>query len=229
MKIAKGFFITGTDTGVGKTYVAGLLLEQLATSGYKTAALKPIASGCYKTPKGFRNTDAVTLMKKATVKVPYEQVNPFALEPAVAPHIAAEIGHIELSVSKVIAALHPVLQLSVDYLIVEGVGGLKVPLNTQETTLDLASALGFPIILVVGIRLGCLNHALLTSESLMNNNLPVLGWVANVVDEKMEYKIENIKSLQKTLPFPLLGIVPYAPMPTRAFLFDLLSSRVSKL
>lgn len=158
-----------------------------------------------------RNEDALTLRSESILQFSYEAVNPFAFAEPIAPHIAASNINSHLSVANVLTACRDILDCSADYLIIERAGGWKVPLNDQETMADLAKAFGFPIIVVVGIRLGCINHALLTQESLSSANISVAGWVANVLDKDVLYPTENIESIQKRIPFPLLGIVPYQP------------------
>jgi dethiobiotin synthetase len=203
-----GFFITGTDTGVGKTVVACELLKKLRSEGNQTAALKPVASGCIETGAGLRNLDALQLQQAATLNVPYEFINPFLFVPPIAPHIAAaEIG-VSLSVNNIMKACHPILTSTVDFVVVEGAGGWKTPLNEHETMADLARAIGFPVILVVGLRLGCINHSILTYESLKKSKVDLLGWVANGCEENMIYIDENINAIRHLLDIPLLWINP---------------------
>lgn len=203
-----GFFVTGTDTGVGKTWVAVGLLTALAQRGLTTAAMKPVASGCAQTPAGLRNDDALQLAAAAGATRSYDLVNPYAFAPAVAPHIAAGTAgvHIDLDL---IAARFQGLSRGVDLVIVEGVGGWQVPLNERETVADLAARLCLPVILVVGVRLGCLNHALLTFESIERTGVTCAGWVANTIEAQSERFAENIQALRARLPAPLLGVVPH--------------------
>lgn len=208
-KIAKGFFIVGTDTGVGKTVVSTALLIMLANQGFRTVAIKPIASGCLPTPLGLRNDDALTLQKHATHKIDYAQINPFAFAEPIAPHIAAAKSNTELIVAEVLTKTAHALSSNVDYIVIEGAGGLYVPLNNQETMADLIKAYNYPVILVVGIKLGCINHALLTLEYIYNSNIKIAGWVANVIAPNMQYIDENVDSIKHRVVLPLLGVIPY--------------------
>lgn len=202
----QSFFITGTDTGVGKTWITTVLLAGFRQQGKSTVALKPIASGV--TPEG-GNEDAQLLMSYASIKCSMAEVNPCCLTAPIAPSIAASRDNKSLSVEKIWQDCQPLLQKSADIVLVEGVGGWNVPLNDQETTVDLAKKFGFPVILVVGLRLGCLNHALLAYQSIGNAGLPLAGWVANQVDPQMEAVKENIETLQHFLKIPYLGFVPF--------------------
>jgi len=203
------YFVTGTDTNVGKTFVAGHLLKNYKQAGYKTAALKPVACGCEKTADGLRDNDAVLLQQAITEKFAYDDINPIAFEQPIAPHLAAAQVNIELNIDKIITACQPVLQSSAERIIIEGAGGWHVPLNQDETMADLALALGFPVILVVGIRLGCLNHAMLTVESIKQKGVSLAGWVANCIDPDMKCVDENISSLQERIDAPLIERVDY--------------------
>lgn len=206
----KGFFILGTDTHIGKTTVALSLLFALKTSGYSTVALKPVASGAQATKNGLRNEDALSLQKAATIHLSYEQVNPFCFAAATAPHIAAAQQACKLSVTKIVQACRPLLHDTVDYRVIEGLGGVLVPLNERETMLDLVQALGFPVVLVVGLRLGCLNHALLTYESLRIRNIPIAACVCNQIDPTMSFHEENCSILSQYIQTPFFTFVPYA-------------------
>lgn len=205
-----GFFITGTDTGVGKTYVSCLLLQALAQHGLSTVAMKPVASGCRPTPQGLRNDDALLLQQAATVTLPYEQVNPYAFQPAIAPHLAAQEANTTIDLQRLTNAFHT-LATQAEAIIVEGAGGWLVPLNEQQTIADLARCLQLPIILVVGIRLGCINHALLTLAAIQRDtgNPPLCGWVANCIDPDADAIEANIATLQQHIEAPLLGTLPY--------------------
>jgi dethiobiotin synthetase len=208
-KTAKGFFIVGTDTGVGKTVVSAALLIMLARQGFKTTAIKPIASGCLLTSSGLRNDDALTLQKHATYKIDYTQTNPFAFAEPIAPHIAAAKSNTKLTAAEVLTKTVFALSSNVDYVVIEGAGGLYVPLNNQETMIDLIKAYNYPVILVVGIKLGCINHALLTLEYIYNSNIKIAGWVANIIDPNMQYIDENVDSIKQRTDVPLLGVIPY--------------------
>jgi len=205
-----GFFVTGTDTGIGKTHVSRILLNALAAQGLTTAAMKPVASGCELTAQGWRNQDALQLQQAASIQLGYEQINPYALAPAIAPHLAARATDIEISL-ETLGRHFGAIAAQAEAVVVEGVGGWLVPLNKQHTVADLAQQLGLPIILVVGIRLGCINHALLTVAALQQdqNNPPLAGWVANIIDPGAGAIDDNIATLQEYINAPLLGALPY--------------------
>jgi dethiobiotin synthetase len=206
----KGFFVTGTDTGVGKTWMAAALVHAIAARGLRVSGMKPLACGARSTPDGWRHDDAEMLMRQASVALPYEAVNPYLLRAPMAPHIAARLEGVRLSA----AALHEActtLEENLDYLVIEGVGGWEVPLNDSETTAHFARLLGLPVVLVVGIRLGCLNHALLTGEAIVRQNLALAGWIANIIDPAMLKIAENISALEARLPAPRLGTVQHLP------------------
>lgn len=208
------WFITGTDTGVGKTCVATGLLHGFAGRGDTTAAYKPVATGCLPSGDGLRNEDALALMAAMTEPADYDAVNPVALAPAIAPHLAAaEVGRTlsARQLAESAAELPPATQL-----VVEGAGGWRVPISATETLADLAVALGAGVILVVGIRLGCLNHALLTAEAIERDGVPLCGWVANIIDGDVQRADDQIASLQGRLAAPLLGTVPWLPRPEPA-------------
>ena len=201
----KAFFITGTDTEVGKTYSTTALLRYLMQQGLKTAALKPIASDATMTATGLRNNDALQLQDAMSMEFPYDQVNPFTFEPPIAPHIAAKPNR--LDVDNTIAACQPILQSDYEILLIEGAGGWLTPLNEQQTFADLAAAFACPIILVVGLRLGCLNHSLLTWENIKARQLPFAGWIANHIDPTMLEQANNITTLTTMIGEPPLGII----------------------
>ncbi|MDH5183135.1 MAG: dethiobiotin synthase [Gammaproteobacteria bacterium] len=203
----KGLFITGTDTDVGKTHVACAIVVALNKQGLRTSVMKPVASGCVQTSDGLRNKDALKLMSVASVKQTYEQVNPYAFEPAIAPHLAAQQIGIDIQLDE-IEKQYFKTAINADVCVVEGVGGWMVPLNDEETMADLNVRLQLPIILVVGMKLGCINHALLTIEQIEREALPILGWVANHVDPNMHQAQENIQALEQRIPYPLLGVIP---------------------
>ncbi|MFB4392359.1 MULTISPECIES: dethiobiotin synthase [unclassified Pseudomonas] len=204
----QAYFIAGTDTDVGKTTVAAGLLYAAKLQGLSTLGAKPVASGCNLTSKGLRNSDALALIDESSVKLPYEQVNPFAFEPAIAPHLAAREAGVALSVPTLLAAMRNVLAQGADFTLVEGAGGWRVPLSDHANLSDLAMALKLPVILVVGVRLGCINHALLSAEAIARDGLQLAGWVANIVDPRTSRLEENLASLAERLPAPCLGRVP---------------------
>ena len=208
------WFITGTDTGVGKTLIAAALLVCAARGGRRTLGLKPLASGSRQTALGLRHEDALALQAAATVKLPYEAINPFALEPAIAPHIALRDAGIGLDAEQLLASCQSALRAPHDFAVVEGAGGWRVPLNEHETLADFARLLGVPVVLVVGLRLGCINHAVLSAEAIHADGLRLAGWVANQVDPTMPRLAENLASLDRLVAAPRIGFVPYLSPPT---------------
>ncbi|GAC1301728.1 MAG: dethiobiotin synthase [Steroidobacteraceae bacterium] len=204
------FFVTGTDTGVGKTYVATTLCRAFAASGRRVAAMKPVASGCRPTPAGLRNEDAEALLAAMTVRARYEEVNPYAFEPAIAPHIAAQEAGRSVEFEVLDRAFHQ-LALQSDVTIVEGAGGWLAPLDARFTFADLAARWQLEVILVVGLRLGCLNHALLTAQAIEHRGSRLRAWVGNSIDPAFERPEANVATLLSRLPAPCLGILPYSP------------------
>jgi dethiobiotin synthetase len=202
------YFIAGTDTDVGKTTIAAGLLHAARLAGLSTLGAKPVASGCELSSKGLRNADAMALIAESSLKLPYEQVNPFAFEPAIAPHLAAREAGVALSVQALLTPMREVLAKEADFTLIEGAGGWRVPLSGEANLSDLAVALKLPVILVVGVRLGCINHALLTAEAIARDGLQLAGWVANIVDPRTSRLEENLASLAERLPAPCLGRVP---------------------
>lgn len=207
--MSQAYFIAGTDTDVGKTTIAAGLLHAALQLGLSTLAAKPVASGCVVTAKGLRNSDALALIDESSVKLPYEAVNPFAFEPAIAPHVAAREAGVALSVPALRDAMQQVLAQHADFTLIEGAGGWRVPLSDHANLSDLAIALKLPVILVVGVRLGCINHALLSAEAIARDGLQLAGWVANIVDPRTSRLEENLSSLAERLPAPCLGRVPW--------------------
>jgi dethiobiotin synthetase len=206
--MATAFFITGTDTDVGKTTVAAGLLRAARLAGLSTAAVKPVAAGCELTAAGLRNSDALALLTECSALLSYAEVNPVALAPAIAPHIAAVEAGVSLDVASLASAVQAVLAKQADFTLVEGAGGWYVPMNDSSTLADLAVALQLPVIVVVAVRLGCINHALLTVAAIERDGLRVAGWVANLLEPHMPRLEENIASLQARLSAPCLGRVP---------------------
>ncbi len=203
------FFVTGTDTEVGKTYVSSLLLEQFNKQGLSTIGLKPIASGAELISGQLQNEDALILQKKASIELPYQAINPFVFAPPIAPHIAAEKSGKTLSVAKMIDHVNSISAKNPDVLLIEGAGGWYVPLNENETLADFVKTYGCSVIMVVGMRLGCINHSLLTYEAIKNSGVAIEGWVANFIDPDMCSRYENLETLKKLLPIKLLHEVPY--------------------
>ena len=210
--MAQAFFMTGTDTDAGKTSVAAGLLCAAKQQGCSTLAMKPVASGCEMTEQGLRNSDALALIAQSTVPLPYSQINPYAFAPAIAPHIAAQEAGVELSVADLYQAAQLVLQQQADFTLIEGAGGWRVPISNTEFLSDFAIALQLPVILVVGVKLGCINHALLTAQAIIKDGLELAGWVANVVDPNCARLAENLTTLQQLIPAPWLAEVPYLPV-----------------
>jgi dethiobiotin synthetase len=206
--MSRGWFITGTDTGVGKTVFSLGLVRALQARGKTVLAMKPVASGCTPSPEGLRNDDALRLQAAASIALPYDQINPYALEPAIAPHIAAEAAAVRIECA-VIEAGFRALAARADTVVVEGVGGWLVPINDSQTMADVAVALGIPAIMVVGIRLGCLNHALLTAQAIARSGAVLAGWVANRIDPDCQCADENVEALRRRLAAPLLADLPY--------------------
>ena len=204
-------FVTGTDTGVGKTRAAAALCRALARGGARIAGMKPVASGCERTAAGLRNEDALALLEAMNVRAAYDEVNPYAFEPAIAPHIAlAETGG-SLDDTLLDRACER-LRLRSDVLVVEGAGGWLAPLDPTRSFADLALRWQLDVILVVGLRLGCLNHALLTAEAVERRGLRLAGWIANAIDPHFERVEENVATLERRLPAPCWGRFPHAPL-----------------
>ncbi len=210
----KKFFVAGTDTDVGKTLVSSALLYTFHEKGLSTAAIKPIAAGCEKTHQGLRNDDALTLQSAMSAELCYDEVNPVALKPAIAPHIAADKVGAKATVESLAKSCEHVFQKNYDISLVEGAGGWRVPLNYDETLADLVKALNIPVVLVVGLKLGCINHSLLTFDAIKNDGLLVSGWVANRIDKDMAVVDENIETLKKRLACPFLGYIPFLNNPS---------------
>lgn len=205
--MSQGYFITGTDTEIGKTTVACGLATKLSAAGKRVAVMKPVASGCRETPHGLRNEDAEHLIAACGVGWPYEQVNPYAFAPPIAPHIAAARAGIVIS-PECIRKNFEILARQSDVVLVEGVGGFRVPLGADFDTADLAASLDLPVILVVGLRLGCINHALLTADAIASRGLVLGGWVANLCDPDMDFPDENRAALAERISAPYLGSLP---------------------
>lgn len=208
------FFVTGTDTEVGKTFVTSAMLASLADAGRRVFGLKPVAAGAEERQGQWVNEDALALMDMSSVRLSYQQVNPILLRQAVAPHIAADREGRSISVARLAGYCRGAFTTPHDVVFVEGAGGWLVPINGTETLADLAAALALPVILVVGLRLGCINHALLTADAVRRSGLTLAGWVANACSrEAMCAQDANIEALRARLGAPLLGIVPRAASP----------------
>ena len=203
------FFVAGTDTDVGKTVVSAGLLEAANLKGLTTVAVKPIAAGCEQTEEGLRNGDALALQQAASIKLSYDQVNPIALEPAIAPHIAAQQLGRRLDADRMAAMCRGVMMQPADFMVIEGAGGWRVPLNNRQTMADIPKLLKTPVILVVGMKLGCISHTMLTVEAIIKDGLRLAGWVANRADAEMSCYEENLDTLKSMLAAPLLGEIPH--------------------
>lgn len=212
----KTFFITATDTDAGKTYVSVGLLKAAHRAGHRSLGLKPIAAGAELINGALRNDDALLIQAASSVRLAYEQVNPVVFEPAIAPHIASAKENKLITVSRLEGYLKGSLLTPYDFAIVEGAGGWRVPLNDRELISDLAKNLGFPIVLVVNMKLGCLNHAVLTAEAIVRDGLKLGGWVANGGQDTMPYYEENLHSLTNMLSAPLLGTLTWHNTPSEA-------------
>ncbi|VAW74951.1 Dethiobiotin synthetase [hydrothermal vent metagenome] len=202
-----GYFVTGTDTGVGKTAVSLELMRLLQAQGHVVTAMKPVASGCRREAVGLVNDDALQLQAQASVTLPYRLVNPYAFEAAIAPQIAAAATSIDISL-KVIEEAFSSLGQEADRIVVEGIGGWAVPVNASQTMADVAVALGLPVVLVVAIRLGCINHALLTAQAITASGACFVGWIANRLDPACQAQDETITALRQCLPVLCLGDLP---------------------
>lgn len=208
--MGQSYFITGTDTAVGKTLVANALLQLASQQGLSTLGLKPLAAGCEQIDGVWMNEDARQLMLASTIKPDYAMVNPVALREAMAPHIAAARENRTLSCAELRVLTNPHIDKA-DFTVVEGAGGWLVPLNDEETMADLAMELDLSIVLVVGMRLGCINHALQTANAIRDARLGIAGWVANHIDPDMAAMDENVATLESRLNAPLLGCIPWLP------------------
>lgn len=207
------YFVTGTDTNAGKTYVSTLLIRHFVAKGLRVVGMKPIASGCHLSVDGawqgqYVNDDALDLAAASNVKAPLDLVNPYRFLPAIAPHIAADQAGVAIDLEKV-RFCYDALANEAEVVLVEGAGGFLVPLSADKTMADLVSVLKLPMILVVGMRLGCINHALLTVEAIRARGLTLAGWVANQVDPAMEVYAENLETLRQRIHAPCLGVVAW--------------------
>jgi len=207
----QSYFVVGTDTSVGKTYIASALVRYFAAAGKKTAGMKPIASGCELSEHGIWqgqlvNDDVVALYEASSVKAPLELINSYHFAPAIAPHIAAEKAGVDIDLDLIVRAYHALAKMA-EVVVVEGAGGFLVPVSAQQSMADLAVKLDLPIVLVVGMRLGCINHALLTVEAIRARGLQLAGWVANQIEPDMPMFAENLASLRERIDAPCLSVV----------------------
>jgi dethiobiotin synthetase len=207
--VKRGVFITGTDTGVGKTVVAAALIKSLTRQGVRVAAMKPVAAGASMTPSGLRNADALALLQAANIAAAYETVNPYCFAAPIAPHIAARDAGVVVDIEVLRQRFDELASLA-DCVVVEGAGGWLTPISASASMADVAAALALPVVLVVGLRLGCLNHALLTARALAAHGAGLAGWIGNSIDPAFDRAADNIAALEKRLKRPAT-IVPYAP------------------
>ena len=210
--MSRAYFVVGTDTGIGKTHATGALLHALARRHARVVGMKPIAAGGVQTADGLTNEDSIAHRAASTVRVPPELDNPILLPEPLSPHLAAARAGTAISFDVVLGAVAE-LRARTDALVVEGAGGFLVPLSETQTGADLAVALGMPLVLVVGMRLGCLNHALLTAEAIRARGLRLAGWIANRVDPDFLCPDENLAYLRTHLGAPLLADLPFSRIP----------------
>lgn len=208
-KTPRSFFITSTDTGVGKTTVTALLIKQLQSLGYSAVGCKPVAAGSINTNKGLRHQDALVYQNINSIPLDYEKINPVLFNQPISPNIAAITEEKKVTVEDLTNSLSEILTLDCDYIFFEGVGGWRVPLNEESTMADLARTMNLPVILVVGIKLGCLNHSLLTWEALHRDNMNIAGWIANIIEPDTLEIQHNIATLKKWINAPCLGEIGY--------------------
>jgi dethiobiotin synthetase len=209
------YYVTGTDTGVGKTQASVALLHALRAAGHSAVGMKPVASGCQRQAGGWRNDDALALQAASAPRPAYELVNPFALPLPTAPTIAAAAAGMAVTLPPLLAAYRR-LAASAEAVIVEGVGGWLAPLAPDLEQAQLAAALDLPVILVVGLKLGCLSHARLSARAIVGDGLHLAGWIGNASDGELDHGDQYLELLRQALPAPCLGCLPYAPERTPA-------------
>lgn len=206
----RGWFVTGTDTGVGKTRVACALTAALVQAGRRVAGMKPVASGARATAAGPRHADAEALARAANVAADYADVNPYCFLPAIAPHLAAEAAGVEMRLQTILDA-YARLRAGAEVVVVEGAGGWRVPLGSAGFMSDIARALALPVLLVVGVRLGCLNHAVLTVEAIRRDGVPFAGWIANSIETDMPRFEDSVNALSFLIGAEPLAVFPHEP------------------
>lgn len=211
MSLKTGYFVTGTDTEVGKTLVSGALILKLRELGRNAIGFKPVVAGTYQGQNGEYINEDIETLQVASNLPQTQSICPFVLDTPAAPHIVAKAHGIELNVNKLLESFTSI-QNENDFVVVEGAGGLIVPLNDHESLADFAQKIDLPIILVVGMKLGCLNHALLTIEAIKTRKMKIAGWVANALAQEMSLLNENIQSLQDRIDAPFLGMIPTLPL-----------------
>ena len=203
------FFVTGTDTEVGKTYVSALLLQGAASIGLRTVGYKPVSAGCELINGEWSNEDARALLKASSMQVSLHEINPIALTPPIAPHIAAKQAGVEISQQGIIDGFQHLAGMKPDFMLMEGAGGWRLPLSSSLWMPDVVHALKLDVIVVVGMRLGCLNHAMLTIDAIKRDGLTVKGWVANQLNKDMPVYQENLNTLKEAINAPLIAEVPF--------------------
>lgn len=223
---ARGIFITGTDTAVGKTVVACALTRGFKALGLRVAVMKPVAAGAVRTAAGLRNADALALAQASNVPSTYEQVNPYCFEPPVSPHIAAKDVGISVD-TDIIRRGFVALGQCADWVVVEGAGGWLAPISERQTMADLAWALGIPALMVVGVKLGCLNHAQLTQLAIEARGVRFAGWIANHPDPSVARVEENLAGLERLLGEPALARVAYSPRETSTLVLGAAAARLA--
>jgi len=223
--MSQGFFVTGTDTGCGKTEITLGLMQRLQQSGLTVQGFKPVAAGADETPQGLCNEDALRIQRQCSLEISYQQVNPFVYAPPIAPHLAAGAAGRAIDISVIMSAFWQLVGES-DRVIVEGAGGWRVPIGGDMTLADLAVILNLPVILVVGMKLGCINHAILTAESIRQAGLTLHGWVANQIDPDMQAREGNLKTLREWLRAPCLGEIPHLAQPTAERISNYLTAEI---
>lgn len=206
------FYVTGTDTGVGKSVASAALLHALRGQGLRAVGMKPVASGCARTEEGWRNEDALLLQAASDPRPAYADINPYALPNPLAPELAAADAGVTLALAPILAA-HARLAAQADCVVVEGVGGWAAPLSASLDQCELVHALDLPVVLVVGVRLGCINHARLTARAIAADGARLVGWIASDVDPTMDRSDDNFALLQTRLPVPCWGRLPFSPPP----------------
>lgn len=226
--VTRDLYITGTDTGVGKTVVSAALIAALNAAGVRTLGMKPVASGSERRDGAWRNADAELLIAHGVGAPDYATVNPYALAEPIAPHIAARDAGVEIR-REPIAAAFATLKTQADAVVVEGVGGWSVPFSDALMQADVVRALGLPVVLVVGLRLGCLNHALLSARAIAADGCRLLGWIGNQIDPNMARVDENLATLRARLPAPCLGLLPFAGEPDPSALASALDAAVAAM
>jgi len=219
--VNKGYFITGTDTNIGKTEFAVALMRAIQERGHIVNAMKPISAGCTPSKEGLLNDDVIRLQSQSSTEMETSIINPYAFEPAIAPHIAAQEVGIEVKISHIKSNFDRIVSNS-DYVVVEGVGGWCVPINKFQTTVDILHQLHLPIIMVVGIKLGCINHAMITYQAIKAARLKCIAWVANIIDPNMQRAKQNYHAIHERLDCPCIATIPYMSTPKTEEIYRLI-------